>query len=174
MSIIFKLSIPLLLICTSYSTFAAVFKCEENGNVTFSDTPCNGDAKDITDQHLKTTPKTTTTTTFDTEKIKKKADEMESSRIKREIKRDISTLEKQIDQIIKKRDSELLTLKNQKESLGYGDDYDDELRVIELKKSISDEMSALSSQYSAEIDKLNEKIKNLRQQLMTKKQKAAE
>lgn len=156
----------LILFCIAHTSYAAVFKCDDHGEITFSDKPCKGNAQDITDQHLKSIPKKQTSgATSSAKKTRELADKMEASRIQREINRDISSLQKEIDQNIKLRDSELLTLNHEKELIGHGDNYDDELRAIDLKKIISDKESAVRSNYSAKIEKLNKKITSLRERL---------
>jgi len=158
---ILKLSIFLLLVSSTHGAYSAVFKCEKNGEITFSDKPCTGHSTDITEQHQKSIPKKTNNAAAITKKTKKLADSMESKRKKREAGYKITALEKQINDIKKTRDSELKILKERRESIYEGDDMDDEVLTIELKKKITKTMSEVTQKYDAEIDAINKEIEGL-------------
>ena len=169
----YQLSFTLLLTCLSISSHAAVFKCEENGSITFSDKPCTGDAQDITHQQLnQPSPKKTSpaTSTSSLAKIKQMAKKMETVRIQRELKRDIESIEDELEVINKAHEKELLVLNKERESIGEADDYDDELTFIELKNNIADKISETNKKHSAEAEEINIKIKALRAKLNVKKQ----
>ena len=167
MSIFYKLGFTLLLISLNFSAYAAVFKCEENGNITFSDTPCKSSAQDLTHEQL--TPPAKTATPADKSRLKKTkqlADKLEASRIKREIQRDIISLESEIEDINKSRDEELLALNKIKDSIGDDGEYDDEeLTAADLRKNINDKINEATNKYTAKIEEANKKISDLRSQL---------
>ncbi len=166
MSTSIKLFFVILVVAISQSSIAAVFKCEENGEITFSDKPCSDKSQNITSQKLNVIPnKTSADSTLQATRMKKMADEMESVRMQREINQKISLLESEIDEKKQSRDKKLLELEDKKSQIGYGDDYDEELLVIDLKKLISDEEIEVKNQYSLEIEALTQKIKDLRDQL---------
>lgn len=172
MLILFKRYIPLMLICLSQPANAALYKCEKDGNITFSDKPCSGQLQDITDQHSNSIPKRNTSSSSAAsraEKSRKLTDEMRASRIKRQVNRQIKALETEIDDSKKARDAELQALEVQQQSIGHGDDddFDDELLTMELKKNISDKMNDVKKSYSSEIEALNNKINSLRKKLST-------
>lgn len=162
MSAPYKLSILILLISFSSTGFAGVYKCLENGNITFSDKPCSRNEKDITTQQPKTPEKKETSKTSsniaDTAKL---ADKMEASRIQRELSRDIKALENEIEELTQKRDKELEILKKEKESIGEEGDYDDELTFLDLMNNMNDKIEKADKKYLDDLKEINEKLKEL-------------
>ncbi len=165
MSNISILSLTLLL-TYSFSSYATVFKCDENGKISFSDTPCKSKAQDITKNQPKPfTKKPETSSTSRTEKARQIHDELKASRTKRKIQQDIRFLKKEISNKKKALESELKVLEKGKKDVDYGEDYFDELQAENLRKSISDNMTDTNNRHSAEISVLQKRIDLLTQRL---------
>ena len=155
-----------LLLTYSFSSYATVFKCEENGKISFSDKPCKNRAQDITKKQPKSfTKKPDTSSTSRTEKVKQVHDQLKASRTKRKIQQDIRSLKKEIRNKKKILESELKILEKTKNDIDYGEDYFEELQAEKLRKSISDNMTNTNNRYSAEISALQNRIKILHQRL---------
>ncbi|MBT3203183.1 MAG: hypothetical protein HOB14_07065 [Gammaproteobacteria bacterium] len=163
-----KLSILslILLLTYSFSSHAAVFKCEENGKISFSDKPCKDSAQDITEKQPKSFPKNPDTSSSSrTEKAKQVHDELQASRTKRKIQQDIRSLKKDISNKKKALESKLKVLEKTKNNVDYGEDYFEELQAEKLRKSISDNITDANNRYAAEISALQNRIKILHQRL---------
>lgn len=158
----YQLSILILLASFGSTSFAGVYKCMENGNITFSDKPCSSNEKDITSQQLKMpVKKETSKASSKIEDTAKLADKMEASRLQRELSRDIKALENEIKELTLKRDKELETLEKEKESIGEEGDYDDELTYIDLMNNMNDKIEKADKKYLDDLKQINEKLKEL-------------
>jgi len=162
MSIPYKLGLFLLLVLINFSSQAAVFKCSENGNITFSDKPCKSNEQDLSHQKLTIPPaKKTPPEKSELARIKSMSSKMEASRIKVDLERSIKSLVSEKEEIEKARDAELLILKQEKISIGEAGDYDDELSFIELINNINDKISKTKTRYAAELSVVNNKLNAL-------------
>ena len=163
MSRMIQLYSILLLAIVSQSGFAATYKCEQNGQISYSDKPCSGKAVEIDQAVIKSTQRKPSAPSDSTRRTKQTLQTLEASRQQREVLREISLLEKQLEQLQQERDAKLADLKIQGEypEVDENDD-DDELRVRDLKQSLTQEMTAVSARYAEQIQQITDKINVLR------------
>ena len=161
MSILLKFSFILLLL-SSYSSYAMVYKCEKDGDISYSDSPCKDSEKEVASKELKTTPKKpASSSTSSVNKTKKMNEELSASREQRDIEGDIKALEKQIREKKKSMELDLQALEKSKSHVDFGEDEYEELEADKLLKSINADMTATENRYSAEVEALQLKIKSL-------------
>ncbi len=161
MSIILKFSFILLLL-SSYSSYAMVYKCEKNGEISYSDAPCKDSEKEVASKELKTTPKKpASSSTSSVNKTKKMNKELSTSREQPDIEGDIKALKKQIREKKKSMELDLQALEKSKSNVDFGEDEFEELQADKVLKSINEDMTATENRYSAEIKTLKLKIKSL-------------
>ncbi len=161
MSIILKFSFILLLL-SSYSSYAMVYKCEKNGEISYSDAPCKDSEKEVASKELKTTPKKpASSSTSSVNKTKKMNKELITSREQPDIEGDIKALKKQIREKKKSMELDLQALEKSKSNVDFGEDEFEELQADKVLKSINEDMTATENRYSAEIKTLKLKIKSL-------------
>ena len=161
---IYSFWIILTLIVVSNISFAATYKCEDQGVITYSDTPCKGKALSIDGGALKSIPKKPAHNTYSgRERTEKTLKVLEESRQQRETQRKIRDLERDIELLTQERNGQLEAIKKQLEypEVDVNDD-DDELRVRDMKTRLSGEMSAISAQYEEKIRHIRRQIKELR------------
>ncbi|MCP4077247.1 MAG: DUF4124 domain-containing protein [Gammaproteobacteria bacterium] len=162
MSIFIKFSFIVLLL-SSYPGYATVFKCEKNGETSYSDSPCKDSEKEIASKELEPAPKkSTSSSTSPVKKTKKINVESRTSRQKRDLEGDIKALKKQIRAKKKAMELELQALEKSKSNIDYGDDEYDEFQANKLLNNINADMEATKSRYSAEIKVLQLKINYLK------------
>lgn len=166
MPILTNFLVLVLCFITLQDTLAGVYICEENGNTTYSDTPCSDSAATAAQQKINVIQRSKNTTpTAEGTRVKKIADRMESVRMKREINREIDRLKQQIAEQQELRAKKLQQLASKKEQLGYADNYEDELLFKDLEKLITDEEATVNNQYYQQKEDLSRKITILQKKL---------
>jgi hypothetical protein len=163
MSTTFKLCSILLLMAFSQTAIAATYKCEENGQISYSDKPCSGKAVAIDEAAIKSIPGKTSAPSDATRRTKQTLQTLEAARQQREVLREISLLEREVELLQQERDAKLADLKMQGEypEVDENDD-DDELRVRDLQQKLAQEMTAVSASYAEQIQQITDKINVLR------------
>ncbi len=161
MSIFLKLSFILLLL-SSYSSYAMVYKCEKNGVISYSDSPCKDSEKEIASKELKPAPKKPASSpTSSVKKTKKINEKLSASQEKRDVESEIKALKKQIRKNKKSLELEIQSLEKKKTYVDYGQDEYDEIQADKQFKRISQDMASARKQSSIEIENLQRKIKSL-------------
>jgi len=163
MSAKFKLYSILFLMACNQTVIAATYKCEENGQISYSDKPCSGKAIAIDEAAIKSIPDKPSGSSDATRRTKQTLQTLEAARQQREVLSEISQLEREVELLQKERDAKLADLKMQAEypEVDENDD-DDELRVRDLKQSLAQEMNDVTARYAEQIQQISEKINLLR------------
>ncbi|MBV2129947.1 DUF4124 domain-containing protein [Arsukibacterium indicum] len=144
----------------SFSAMATVYKCEQNGVVTYSQIPCSDDAEETgytTDGNL--SPANQQQPAVQTESPSETLARVRDVLVKRDLQQEITRLKGDKARLQSRRDIEITKLRQSKLKAN------NNLAGAVWEESVSKEMAAIAAQYDTDIQAVDSEIDRLSKQL---------
>lgn len=148
-----------LTVCAFSSPANAVFKCEVDGKITFSQTRCAPTAETIQIKTHTPSAESAEHAASRADAIKAQLDKNQTQRETRRIRAKIRTLETDVERYQKLQDMEIDVLQKKKSRAN------NNLAGATWEQSISQEMQAVVQNYSTKINTARDQIKRLQKRL---------